>query len=444
MDKRVFAVDKTNSTFHGKAMKALLGMALASAVAWSVFGDGMTTVEINGNQYTNITKVYVSPSGLIIILFPGGGTSASADKVPGDFLASWKINKASQEAGDLDRAIKSGCFRRIGGIVYDTRKSESDWTRISGAKVIQVLDDGALVDLTPDSDSYFTVHVRNLPDTIGDTDRINVVAKLIGNYSYENKNDEDRTVRDYDVGTVCFRDEIPDSVLSGRKAFDVIVQSGTPSTDVLASLPESDDLQANGSGFFVTNDGYLVTNFHVVKDAKKVKVKNNSGIYSAVVVHVDQDNDLALLKVSGRFAPLLISTNDAQLGEAVFTIGFPNIVLQGTEPKYTDGKISSLAGVRDDPKDYQVSVPVQPGNSGGPLVDMRGSVVGVVVAKLNDIAALSSSGDLPQNVNYAIKGKYLNDFLRQFPEIKLNSTKQTSSGDIIQAAQRSVAIVLVY
>jgi hypothetical protein len=66
------------------------------------------------------------------------------------------------------------------------------------------------------------------------------------------------------------------------------------------------------------------------------------------------------------------------------------------------------------------------------------------VAKLNDIAALSSSGDLPQNVNYAIKGKYLNDFLRQFPEIKLNSPKQTSSEDIIQAAQRSVAIVLAY
>jgi S1-C subfamily serine protease len=223
-----------------------------------------------------------------------------------------------------------------------------------------------------------------------------------------------------------------------------VVQSGSPDRDVLASLPEGSDLKANGSGFFITADGYFVTNYHVVKDANSVKIKNGDDVYAAKIVHVDEDNDLALLKVSGQFKPLSIFTNDVQLGEGVFTIGFPDILLQGTQPKYTDGKISSLAGLQDDPKDYQVSVPVQPGNSGGPLVDMNGSVVGIIVAKLDNMAALSSSGDLPQNVNYAIKARCLSDFLAQFPEVKMDPVKTGSVDSVVQATQRSVAIVLIY
>src|ERR1700722_7409383 len=135
-------------------MKALFGMVLAIAIGCSVLADGITSVEINGNQYTNISKVYVGTGGRIIIFFPGGGTSASADKVPTDFLASWNINKETQDAAkatetqkaaeELERAIQSGCFREVDGVVYDTRKSQSGWTTIARAKVIQVLDDGAI------------------------------------------------------------------------------------------------------------------------------------------------------------------------------------------------------------------------------------------------------------------------------------------------------------
>jgi S1-C subfamily serine protease len=426
-------------------------MALVFGICCSVFGDGITTVEANGKQYTNVYDVHIGTDGRVVIFSSNGATIASADKLPVDFLKSWNINsedakatEARKTADDLERAINSGCFREIDGVVYDTRKPQSGWTNFRKAKVIQVLDDGIILDITPDSSDYFPAHVKNLSSSIGDTDTISFVAKLTGNYSYINKNGDDRTIREYDAGQPCSRDEIPDSVLSGNKTFDVAVQSGSPSRDVVASLPESDDLQANGSGFFITEDGYLITNFHVVKDAKKVKVKNSSGIFPAEVVHVDKDNDLALLKVSGQFKPLHISNDDAELGEAAFTIGFPDIVLQGTDPKYTDGKISSLDGIKDDPKDYQISVQVQPGNSGGPLVDMSGNVIGIIVARLNDMAALSSSGGLPQNVNYAIKSKYLNDFLGQFPEIKLNSIKSTSSEGVVQSTQQSVAMVLVY
>ena len=93
-----------------------------------------------------------------------------------------------------------------------------------------------------------------------------------------------------------------------------------------------------GSGFFITKDGYLLTNFHVVKEAERVEVQYKTNVFKAKVVEVDPVNDLALLKVPGTdFAPLAISRKDsADLGDEVFTIGFPNIQMQGVKPKYTE------------------------------------------------------------------------------------------------------------
>src|SRR5437867_3666422 len=88
-------------------------------------------------------------------------------------------------------------------------------------------------------------------------------------------------------------------------------------------------------------------------------------------------------------------------GDTVATAGFPNIGLQGFAPKLAKGEIASLSGAEDDARYFQISVPVQPGNSGGALVDERGNVVGVVLAKLSARAALAASGALPEKGNYA-------------------------------------------
>ena len=436
-------------------MKALLSIVLAFSVGSAALGDGLTQVEINGNTYTNITKVYVSSGGLVIILFSGGGTSATVDKVPADFLASWNISKASQVAAkneqatiaenNLDRVIESGCFREVNGVVYDTRKPLDSWVIFYNVRVLQVLDDGVIIDTTPNSlDDHVAIFVKHLP-TVSDTDYITFTALPIGTYSYINKLGDDRTIRAYDVGRACARSEIPQTVLSGKRAYDVLPVVGAPQTAVIASLPDSDYLTASGSGFFVSEDGYLITNAHVVRNARHVKVKSGGSVLPAEVVRVDETNDLALLKVSGHFIALCISTNDVQLGDPVFTIGFPSIDLQGMQPKYTDGKISSLSGLMDDPTEYQISVPVQPGNSGGPLVDMAGRVKGVVLARLNDFAALRTMGSLPQNVNYAVKGNLLRNFLSESPEVKLEpATAPADSKSVVAAVQKSVAIVLVY
>jgi S1-C subfamily serine protease len=158
--------------------------------------------------------------------------------------------------------------------------------------------------------------------------------------------------------------------------------------------------------------------------------------------------DLAVLKTKGSFKALPLDFNRRMaLGDSVFTIGFLNVDIQGAAPKYTDGKVSSLSGAEDDPSQYQISVPVQPGNSGGPLVAETGSVVGIVRAKLNDLAALASSGSVPQNVNYAVKVKYLRDLLETIPgatdRIK-SPSGNVKANENVKAAEDATVIVLVY
>ena len=127
-------------------------------------------------------------------------------------------------------------------------------------------------------------------------------------------------------------------------------------------------------------------------------------------------NDVALLKVEGTFASLpLAASNAVKLGESVFTVGFPNPGVQGMQPKLTRGEISSLTGVRDDPGEYQISVPVQPGNSGGAVVDEYGNVTGLVSARLSDQAALVTSGMTAQDVNYAVKSSCAQTLLEAIP-----------------------------
>ncbi len=182
---------------------------------------------------------------------------------------------------------------------------------------------------------------------------------------------------------------------------------------ILQTRPES-----SGTGFFITEDGYLVSNQHVVGTRGQVRLVTEAGILGAKVVKVDAANDLALLKVDGKFEALpMISSRSVKMGNTVLTVGFPNIGLQGFAPKLAKGEIAGLTGAQDDPRYFQISVPVQPGNSGGALVDERGNVVGIVAAKLNASAAMATSGALPENVNYAVKSSFLLSFLESVPNV---------------------------
>lgn len=245
----------------------------------------------------------------------------------------------------------------------------------------------------------------------------------------------------------------PKQIAEGqRRATDFLARRDARSQQAReGKQPNSTDgVEATGSGFFVTEDGWFFTSHHVVENAHKIVIQVKGGKFPAKLVKRDAANDLAILKVEGRFRALPVAASGAvQLGESVFTIGFPNVGLQGFEPKLTRGEVSSIAGIQDDPRHFQISVPVQPGNSGGPLVDMRGNVVGIVRMQMDDIKALKITGSLPQNVNYAVKGSLLLSLLESVPGLpaklkQLHIGKERKLEDVVKEAQEAAALVLVY
>ena len=214
-------------------------------------------------------------------------------------------------------------------------------------------------------------------------------------------------------------------------------------------LSTTETPKASGSGAIVSREGYVLTAAHVVIGASRVKIFTAQGTQTAIVLRIDEANDLAVLKLAAGTYPALplVPSRRIRLGQAVATIGFPNVEIQGFSPKVTRGEISSLNGIGDDPRAWQISVPVQPGNSGGALLDENGSVIGVVVSKLG-LKAAQATGDIPQNVNYAVKSTYALALLEPYldgtaPEPNPSATKPKFE-DMIAKAQQSVVLILVY
>jgi serine protease Do len=167
-----------------------------------------------------------------------------------------------------------------------------------------------------------------------------------------------------------------------------------------------------GTGFFVSKEGHILTNHHVIDGCSHISfVRPGAPAEQASLVAGDRTNDLALLR-SGKpqdSVPALAS--QTRLGESVFVYGFPLANLLATSGNFTVGHVSALAGLSDDSRMLQISAPVQAGNSGGPLIDRSGNVVGVIVSKLNALRVAAATTDLPQNVNFAIKSSIAANFL---------------------------------
>jgi S1-C subfamily serine protease len=194
---------------------------------------------------------------------------------------------------------------------------------------------------------------------------------------------------------------------------------------------KKDNQKASGSGFFLTTDGIIATNAHVVEGASNIEVTVSNEIgnftYTAKVLLSDSRNDVALLQINDEKFKGLNSipygiTENSDVGSKVFTIGFPLNDVMGSNYKVSDGIINSKSGIGDDIRYYQISVPLQPGNSGGPLFDQEGNVIGITSSKLNSEAV----GVQVENVNYAIKSSYLLSLYNMLP----NATKLSSNSEV--------------
>ncbi len=239
----------------------------------------------------------------------------------------------------------------------------------------------------PDRLVFDTVRVECDTRRFIDGSRFKAKAYLMGKYTYQDTEGAEHTV-------ARFSTDPEQALVAGgfRQAAE------TP-----ASVP-AERAPGTGTGFFITANGHLLTNYHVVEGRSKIEVRVGDRFLSAKVLEHDEANDIALLHVKAA-SPHWLSLGDhgnVGLAKEVFTVGFPQVSMQGTAAKFTEGSVSSLSGFEDDIRFFQISVPVQPGNSGGPLVDSSGKVVGIVTARLRD--GVEEGGlRINQNVNYALK-----------------------------------------
>ena len=210
----------------------------------------------------------------------------------------------------------------------------------------------------------------------------------------------------------------------------------------------SENFTGNGSGFLISNDGYIATNYHVIEEAKVIQVEfdfeDGREAFPASVIQVDKDNDLAILKVdlNNRDLQLPYTVNNKlqEVGTKIFALGYPYADVMGNEIKYSDGSINSRTGIKGDVRFYQISAPVQPGNSGGPCFNEKGDLIGIVSMGLNNEMYQN------QNVNYVLKITYLEILSSLLPEKSISSVPKkkqyNSTAAMISDYKQYVPLIL--
>gem|GEM_PF-2039548 len=179
---------------------------------------------------------------------------------------------------------------------------------------------------------------------------------------------------------------------------------------------------SKGTGFLLGQSKYVITNNHVVEGANSLFVNFFTGEkVRAKIVAQDQRNDVGILKLARRPRTamgniVLGDSNKVEMGQKVFTVGYPMSQLLGKKPKYSEGTINSTTGYFDDPGLFQITVPIQPGNSGGPLFNNDGEVIGITTSSFTNIKAVELTGTIPQNVNFAVKSLYVRALLQIVPD----------------------------
>ena len=218
------------------------------------------------------------------------------------------------------------------------------------------------------------------------------------------------------------RRSAPDTGAGPSSAPPRVSSMPAPAGDPEAPSPGSAPVRGTGTGFFVGDDGLVLTNNHVIEGCGSVSIEGRP----AKVVSRDSVFDLAAVKPSSPLSParsLVFAENDPGLNSDITVAGYPlQDILGGFN--ITRGSVSSLSGIDGDKKVIQITAPVQPGNSGGPVVNSDGDIVGVVVSKLDSTYMLENVGDVPQNINFAVRGDMAKYFLVS------NGHSITERGDI--------------
>ena len=219
-----------------------------------------------------------------------------------------------------------------------------------------------------------------------------------------------------------------------------------PTAEMIAEAVRK-EMTSSGTGFLITKNGYIITNNHVIENARSIKITGLNGdyhtSYKATVEITDPHNDLAILKIKDdKFKSLVnipysFNFTTANVGENCFVLGYPLISSMGTDIKLTTGVISAKTGYGGNTAEYQISAPVQPGNSGGPLFDKNGNIIGVVKAKHTEA----------ENAGYAVKSSYIRNLVELLPiSISLSNSNRLAGKALpkqVELASKAVCLIIV-
>jgi serine protease Do len=244
----------------------------------------------------------------------------------------------------------------------------------------------------------------------------------VGTFWAMNKSASKKSASQYSV----LRKEL-ESIKRSQHAQNAIINDIKSATTTTSS-PEV-DAKYTGTGFAITNDGYFVTNYHVTEGADSIYIVNNAGkYYKAYLVNYNAQTDIALLKVENRSfrfgkteVPYALAGKKAALGSSVYTLGFP-----GEDITYNEGYVSARNGYEGDSMQYRLELPANPGQSGAPVIDNNGNLIGIVSAKESQ----------SRSTTYAVSSGALLDLLQNVPkEIKLHPPKTNKLSKMSRAEQ---------
>jgi S1-C subfamily serine protease len=248
-----------------------------------------------------------------------------------------------------------------------------------------------------------------------------------------------------------------------NKSSPAVIAKKSPPSSKKTVPPKSG---STGSGFFVSKLGHVITNAHVVRNCGRITVGDNAKKQVTVtLLETDKRNDLALLKISStqmasvetkslisklglKLVPTasegLLRSDDVELGEDVLVSGYPYGEIYSNTIKVTKGIVSANRGIGDDTGQFQMDAAVQPGNSGGPIYDENGNIVGVVVAQLNKLKFAKAIGSLPENVNFGIKASTVRQFLTSsgLPTKWSNRSHSMSTKELAKIAKNQTVMVV--
>ena len=234
-------------------------------------------------------------------------------------------------------------------------------------------------------------------------------------------------------GTLTFADGTIDEGIWKDGEF---VSAQTSPEIVKTDDPNETREVASGTGFYVSNDGHIITNYHVIDGCMDMKVHTKGRVIPTLRIADDELNDLALLKISETPSHVFALSNDSPFPlQEIVVAGFPFGESYSSSLKFTQGIISSLTGIGNNYSEMQIDAALQPGNSGGPIIDEYGNIVGVAVAKLDAKYTLDNFGVIPENTNFGIKASAVKNLLEgnQVP-LKAPTTELTSKRDLSRLA----------